>query len=148
MINAPTGTGWMVKSMTAAGREVLGALEIKAGEDLTDIVITFTDKAGEISGTLLDAAGRPAPEYFVFVFPVDKSAWNPYSQRLRPPMRPASDGKFRISPLPAGEYYMAALTDFEQENLYDAAFLEQVAAAAFKITLAEGEKKVQDLKIK
>jgi hypothetical protein len=148
VMSPSVGSGWMVKSTTAAGREVLGGFEVKAGEDLTDIVITFTDKTSEISGTLLDTAGRPAPEYFVFVFPADKSAWTPYSQRLRAPMRPASDGKFRISPLPAGEYYMVALTDFEQENLYDTAFLEQVAAASFKITLGEGEKKVQDLKIK
>ena len=144
----PVGTGWMVKSMSAAGREVPGGFEVKAGEDLTDIVVTFTDKTSEISGTLLDAAGRPAPEYFVFVFPAEKGAWTPYSQRLRSPMRPASDGKFRISPLPAGEYYMAALTEFESENLYDASFLEQVAAASFKITLAEGEKKIQDIRIK
>jgi hypothetical protein len=48
----------------------------------------------------------------------------------------------------SGEYYVAALSRFDPANLYDAAFLEQVAAQAFKITLAEGEKKVQDLRIK
>ncbi len=145
---SPPGSSWMTKSVVTRGRDALqSGFEVKAGEDVTDIVITFTDRTSQISGTLVDAAGRPAPEYFVFVFPADKSAWTPLSQRLRPPMRPASDGKFRISPLPQGEYYMAALTDFEPENLYDAAFLEQVAAAAFKITLGEGEKKIQDLKI-
>jgi hypothetical protein len=67
---------------------------------------------------------------------------------MRPPVRPASDGKFRVGQLLAGEYHMAALSRFDPANLYDAAFLEQVAAASFTITLAAGEKKVQDIKIK
>ncbi|HYN07471.1 MAG TPA: hypothetical protein VES67_08790 [Vicinamibacterales bacterium] len=42
---------------------------------------------------------------------------------------------------------MAAVTDFEFADLYDASFLEQLAAGAFKITLAEGEKKGQDIRM-
>jgi len=46
-----------------------------------------------------------------------------------------------------GEYYLAALTDFDRNDVDKAWFLEQVAAAATKITIGEGEKKTQDLKI-
>ena len=142
-----TGT-WMQKAVMVAGRNVLeSGLELRAGEDVGDVAIVLNDQPAEISGTLLDSAGRPAPEYHVFVFPTDKAAWVQGSLRLRPPVRPASDGRFRTMSLLAGEYYVAALSRFDPANMYDAAFLEQVAAAAFKITLAEGEKKVQDLKI-
>ena len=62
------------------------------------------------------------------------------------PVRPASDGHYRVMSLHPGEYYVAALSRFDPNNLFDTGFLEQVAAAAFKITLAEGEKKVQHLR--
>ena len=57
------------------------------------------------------------------------------------------DGKFKFAGLPPGEYYMAAVTDYEYTDLVDASFLEQLTAGAFKITLAEGEKKVQDIRM-
>jgi len=143
-------TSWMMKAVMVGGRNVwgTGGIEIRPGEDVSDVTVVLTDQIGEVSGTLLDSNGRPAPEYHILVFPADKNAWTQASQRMRPPVRPASDGKFRVSQLLAGDYYVAALSRFDPANLYDAAFLEQVAAAAFKITLAEGEKKVQDLRIK
>jgi hypothetical protein len=143
-------TSWMMKAVMVGGRNVwgTGGIEIRPGEDVSDVTVVLTDQIGEVSGTLLDSTGRPAPEYHILIFPTDKNAWTQASQRMRPPVRPASDGKFRVSQLLAGDYYVAALSRFDPANLFDAAFLEQVAAAAFKITLAEGEKKVQDLKIK
>jgi hypothetical protein len=142
-------SAWMQKAVMVAGQNVYeGGLEIRPGGDLADIDVVLTDRSSEVSGTLLDAAGRPAPEYYVFVFPVDKTAWTQLSPRLRPPARPASDGRYSVTRLLPGEYFVAALTSFDSANLYDTAFLEQVAAAAFRITLAEGEKKVQDLRIK
>ncbi len=91
---------------------------------------------------------RPAlAGYFVFVFPTDKTSWYQGSRRMRPPTRPASDGKYRITGLPPGDYYVAALTDFEPNDIFDASFLDQLIGASFKITLGEGEKKTQDLKL-
>ena len=144
-------TTWMQKAVMVGGRNVWesGGFEIRAGEDIGDVTVVMTDQVGEVSGTLLHSDSRPAPEYHVLVLPTDKNAWTQVSQRMRPPVRPASDGRFRVTPLPAGEYYVAVLSRFDPANLLDAGFLEQVAAgAALKITLAEGEKKVQDLKIK
>ena len=144
-------TSWMMKAVIVGGRNVWGSgggIEIRPGEDVTDVTVVLTDQVGEVSGTLLDTNGRPAPEYHIFVFPADKTSWTQMSQRMRPPVRPASDGRFRITALLPGEYYVAALSRFDPGNLFDAAFLEQVAAASFKIALAEGEKKLQDIRIK
>ena len=49
--------------------------------------------------------------------------------------------------LPAGEYLLVALTDVMPNEWNDPKFLDSLAPAALKITLAEGEKKVQDLRI-
>jgi hypothetical protein len=138
----------MLKSARLAGQDVTDTLvEIRPNQNLSDLVLTFSDQITEITGRLVDGAGKPAPEFFVFVFPTDRAFWYQGSRRMRPPTRPANDGKFSVLSLPPGEYYVAALTEFDQTDIYDASFLEQLVPAAFKITLAEGEKKTQDLKL-
>ena len=73
--------------------------------------------------------------------------WSQTSRRIRQPVRPANDGGFKFANVLAGEYFLAALSDFDMADVFKPEFLEQVAAVAMKITIAEGEKKVQDLKI-
>jgi uncharacterized protein (DUF2141 family) len=143
---ATNGPTWSVKSVVSNGIDTLdSALEITTA-DVSGIVITFTDRPTELSGRLLDAAGRPAPEYSVVAFSSDRTFWTLGSRRLRT-ARPDSEGKFQMLGLPPGEYCLVALTDLDQADLADPAFLEQLAAASIKITLAEGEKKKQDLKL-
>ena len=140
---------WIVKSVMLGTENVADRpVAINAGARLSDVVITFTDRHAELSGRLVDTAGRPAPEFFVFVFSTNRAYWTPNAVRhLRPPTRPASDGTYRIAALPPGEYFVAALTEVDDTDIFDAAFLEQVAAAALKISVGEGEKKRQDLQI-
>ena len=93
--------------------------------------------------------GRQSPvvgDLIETLFPTNRALWRPAARRTRP-ATPASDGKFKLSGLPSGEYYMAAVIDYEYTDLFDASFLEQLAAGAFKITLGEGEKKVQDIRM-
>ena len=138
----------MTKSITVANRDIAdGNLEIQTNA-VEGITIALTDRVSEISGLLLDPAGRPAPEYYVFVFPADRSMWTPLSRRFRPPVRPGSDGKFTVASLPPGDYLLVALNDIQDEIFLDASFLEQLIPGAIKLTLGEGEKKVQDIRIK
>jgi hypothetical protein len=142
---APT---WSLKSAVSGGRNVLDTpVTILPGGDLSDVVVTFTDKVTEVTGVLLDQSGRPAPEFYVIVFPVDATRWAAQSRWLRPPTRPATDGRYRIAGLPPGEYYLAALVEFEQNAWYSPAFLEQIVPGAIRITIGEGEKKTQDIKL-
>jgi hypothetical protein len=83
----------------------------------------------------------------ILVFSTDRATWYPQSRRMRPPTQPGSDGMFRFTGLPPGEYYLAAVTDLEQGDWGDPGFMDQVAAASIKISLGEGEKKVQDIRI-
>ena len=139
------GPAWRVGSAIAKGRDVLDfPIDVGPGEDISGVVVTFTDATQAISGTLQDASGRPAPDYTIIVFPADKALWG-VARRIVT-ARPATDGKFTLN-LPAGEYMMAAVTDLTPNEQNDPAFLDQIVPAAFKITLATGEKKVQDLRI-
>ena len=143
----PTPT-WYVKSVTSNGVDTLDSgLEVST-TDVSSVVVTFTDRPTELSGALLDSSGKPAPGYWVVAFTTDRTFWGAGqgSRRLRT-ARPDSNGKFKIVGLPAGEYYLSALTDIQQADFADPAFLEQLAGASYKFALAEGEKKVQDLKL-
>ena len=63
-------------------------------------------------------------------------------------VRPGTDGKFIVRNLVAGTYHLAALTDVVPGEWNDPQFLEQLVAGAITLTLAEGEKKAQDIRIK
>jgi len=139
--------GWSLKSAMVQGRDVADVpLLIGPGEAVAEVVITFTDQPTEISGTLLDAAGRPNSAYSIVVFSTDRRFWLQTSRRTQA-VRPATNGTFKIAGLPAGDYLLTAVTDYDPTDLYDPSFLEQLQAAAYKLTLADGEKKKQDLKL-
>jgi uncharacterized protein (DUF2141 family) len=141
-------SGWALRSAVVDGRDVLDSpFEIRAGQSLQNMVVTFIDTPTEISGKLMDAAGKPMPGFAIVVFSTDRSTWSAGSRRISPPIQVATDGRYKATGLPPGEYFLAAITDYEQGDLGDVTFLDQIAAVAIKVTLGEGEKKVQDLKI-
>jgi len=144
---SPVVMGWTLKSVTLSGRDVADLpLELAPGASVAGLVATFTDQPTEISGTLFDGAGRPTSELSIVVFSTDRRFWLQTSRRTQA-TRPATNGTFKIANLPAGEYFMTAVTDYEPADLYDPSFLEQLQATAFKLTLADGERKKQDLKL-
>jgi hypothetical protein len=146
MGSAP-GLNWTLQSALAKGREVLDfQLEIGPNEEVGEMVLTFGDSTQEVSGTLQDATGRPAPDYTIIVFAADSKFWTTPTRRVRS-ARPGTDGKFSVLNLPPGEYRVAAVTDVAPTEINDPLFLEQLVAASVKFTLAEGEKRTQDLKI-
>src|SRR6185436_18844445 len=102
--------GWSLSSVVAGGRDILDVpLEIGAMGDVSGVVVTFTDRLAEVSGTLQSAANVPAPDYFVVVFPSDRTLWRPGARRVQF-SRPSTDGRFQIRDLPPGDYLVAALT--------------------------------------
>ena len=92
-------------------------IEIAAGQQVAGVVLTFTDRATELSGTLLDANGQAAPGYYVVVFSTDAAFWSPGSRRTPAPFRAATDGRYRFSGLPPGSYHVAAITSVDQIDL-------------------------------
>jgi hypothetical protein len=151
MVPIPQGAGpgssWRLLSVVVKGQDMLDfPLDIGPNDEIKDVVVTFTDATQEVNGTLQDATGRPAPDYTIVVFAADNRFWTNPSQRIRS-TRPGTDGKFAVTNLPPGEYRIAALVDVAPGDINDPAFLEQLVGASIKITLAEGERKTQDLRI-
>jgi hypothetical protein len=138
---------WFVKSATMGGRDVLdGAFEVGAG-DMSGAIITMTTRVSEVAGVIQDAAGRAAPEYFIIAFPADRALWMWNSRRIQQ-ARPSHDGAFAFRNLPAGDYLIGAVTDVEQHEWFEPAFLDGLVGVSVKLTLAEGQKAVQNLRVK
>jgi hypothetical protein len=123
-------------------------IEVSPNATPPELVVTFTDRLGAISGAVKNAAGQPVTDYRIVVFSADKSVWGMTSRRMRAPVQTERDGTFRVDGLPAGRYLLAAVTDLEPDDLTNLAFLDDLAKQAIPFTLADGEKKVQEIRVK
>jgi protocatechuate 3,4-dioxygenase beta subunit len=142
-----SGDGWTLKSALLAGRDVSDVpFEVRPGENVSNLVVTFTDRPTELSGVVYDQANRPIGSFPIVVFSSDRAFWTSGSRRVQL-IRPSSDGKFKTTGLPPGEYFVCAATEVDDEQLYELSFLELLVPGSFKITLAEGEKRTLDLKL-
>jgi hypothetical protein len=142
-----SSSGWYLQSATGNGRDAWDAwLDVGPGENL-DLVLTYTDRPTQITGTIRDGSGQPVLEPFIVVFPAERSRWVPGSKRLVA-VRPGADGQYSVAGLPPGDYLLAALSDVEPGEWNDPAFLETLAPAGIKISLTTGEKKTQNLEVR
>lgn len=147
-INGRPPEGWILRSVIINGTDVSDIpFDVTRGTNIDNLDFILTDRPAEISGVLQNADGSPATDYVLVVFSGDPRYRLAPSRRTHH-VRPDINGRFIVRNLPAGEYLLAAVTDIEPGQWNDRAFLNELAAASpIKITLAEGDKKVQDIRI-
>jgi hypothetical protein len=139
--------GGTIKSAIAAGEDILDfPLDVSGERDIGDLVVTLTDKVTELSGTLSDATGNPALDYVVLLTPKDQRYWIPGGRRIMT-TRPDSRGHYSFSDPPPGEYLIAALTDLEPGAQYDPDFLKTLVGASMAISITEGGRQTQDIRL-
>lgn len=144
VINLPgPPTRWRLSSATILGQEAVdGAVEIH--QSVTDAVITITDQLSSLSGTL-ESAGVAA-DYTLILFASDPGYWRPLSHRILT-SRVAGDGTYSFANVPPGEYWLAPVDDVEPGDWFDPTYLQRIEPTAIKVTIGEGEKKTQDLRV-
>jgi uncharacterized protein (DUF2141 family) len=141
------GEGWSLASSVVSGQDTLDfPVDVKPNQNVSNVVLTFSDKQAEITGAIVDAKGQPAPDYTIIVYPADREFWTSSSRRIRT-QRPGTDGQFTFGNLPPGDYRIAPVLDPEPGVWYDPSFLQQLDAGALRVPLGVGEKKVQNLRI-
>jgi hypothetical protein len=139
--------GWSLKSVVLDGRDITDTpIEIRAGQALSNVAITFTDKVSEVNGTITTETGTPMPDYTVLAFPTDPSLWRPQARQIMT-ARPDQTGKYRIRGLPAADYYIVTVDPAEQGEWFDPAYLDGHRAGAARVTLVDGDVKTQDFKV-
>jgi uncharacterized protein (DUF2141 family) len=144
--NPIDAAAWWGRSAVLEERDLFDGLIDVGRASMTDVVVTFTDKRSELSGSLQTSSGAPASDVFVIAYATNPAMWGPRARRVQA-VRPGVDGRFSIKDLPPGDYYLSAVTDVEQEELQEPKFLEELVKASIKISIGEGEKKVQDLRM-
>lgn len=140
-------SAWKVQSMMLGTRDLRDAPLTFEDGNVEGASITLTDQPSIVTGTLSAAAGTPAADYYVVLFPADRSLWHPASPRVKV-VRPAADGLFSAQGLPAGEYRLAALSDVEDDEWKSAAFLESLLGASLAVTVKDGATTRQDVRIR
>lgn len=141
------GEGWVVKSAKHGERDVMdGGVDLTQGTGITGMVVTLTRRPSEISGRVLDGASQPFSAFPLVIFSADRLHWTPGSRRVKY-VQPATNGSYVFAGLPAGKYYLAAVTELDAKELASAAFLESLIGSAITVTLADGERKTQDVKL-
>lgn len=134
-----TTTPWRVKSITAGGADVTG-LSIDATSDVSDIVITYTDRAGSIRGTVRDQAG-PDSRAAVLLFPARPDQWVNYGNsffRLKS-VRTSTTGTFVLDAPPVGDYLLIALPGDQIADWRDPVNLAALAPRAQRLTVRDSE---------
>lgn len=136
---------WIYRSTSVGGEDAIDRpIEIRGAVE--GLIVTFTDRPAQVDGKVQTAAGTPSPDAVVILFSADPTAWYSQSRRIR--SIPAdTDGSYSIKTLLPGDYLVIAVDDVEPGEWFDPAFLQRLVPAATKITIAEGEKKVQNVRV-
>ena len=143
----PGGLGWTIRSVRRAASDVTDSgFEAKNGDD-TILEVELTNKLTTITGLVTNARGAAAKDYTAIVFAQDPERWKGGNTRYQSTGRPDQDGRFNITGLPPGEYYIIALERVDSGEANDPEFLEKVHTRAERITLNEGETKTVDLRL-
>jgi len=134
---------WNGENHTYSGFDASG------GRDVEGVVITLTDNAPRLTGTLTRGTAEPAPGAVAIAFPVERELWTGYGitpARIRTAVADTA-GAFRFSSLPAGEYFVVAVEEEETYGWQDPTFLEQAQARAVRVAIGWGEAKTQHLQV-
>ncbi len=148
---SPLQPSWYVKSITAGTDDVLdSAHAFKQGDDVTVVIST---RAATLDGTVTDEKGQPAENASLVLFSDDKASWRMNSTWTRRLMG-GSQGRFRITGLRPGRYYVVALPREQMNTLFGAsdpkaelAFFEGLAKDATAIVINEDEQRTIDLRV-
>ncbi|HYN06780.1 MAG TPA: hypothetical protein VES67_05285 [Vicinamibacterales bacterium] len=140
----------LVKSIVADGDYTNRPFDTTSGSDITDVVITITDKPATLSGVVRDRQGTVIRQGAVIVFPVERELWARFG--VEPPrIKMASyfgNRGYQIPFLPAGEYFVIALEASQPDAWHDPRFFAAAVPLATRVTLAWGAPAVQDLTIR
>ena len=139
--------GWLLKTVRLNGQDVTDKpIDLTGMAPISGVDVVVTSRGGEVSGTALDAAGRPLPEGAVIVFAADSARWAAPSRFVK--MATLDErGGFRVAGLPAASYLAVAVArlapDWERP-----AVLEGLQGVASPFALAEGERQTLAIRVK
>jgi len=144
-INLPSG--WIVKSITHSGREIAdSSFELASGEEWNDVEVRVTKRSGTITGDIVNDQNAPVVEGTVVLFSTDNQKWFDSTRYVRA-TRPNQQGQWRVTGLPEGEYFVAAVDYVENGEWNDPEYLTSLRDVAAKLSVSEAGSATAHLKI-
>jgi len=138
--------GWEVVGATIDGKDVSHRAFDLTG-DVTTMVMTLSDRAAEITGTVRDSRGIGDPGAAILLFPADRDRWNdrgssPRDLRL---IRASQTGSYRLGSVPDGDYVVVAIPDEDASDWGNPDVLLAAMKIGTRVSMTKGAKKTLDL---
>ena len=144
---SPPTRDWSVKSIAAGPTNFVERPLVLDAADLGSLIVTFTDRVAELSGTVQGITPNTDEIFSVMLFPADPG-WIASAMGVRRPISVAvaRTGTFQVRvPIP-GEYFAVAISqDFSAEQT--PAFFASLSRMATRVSIPEGEKKTVSLPV-
>ena len=137
---------WTFTSARTGGRDI-SDVPLDLQQDVKDLVVTFTDRPAELSGSVRTEKGTPDPAATVLIFPADPERWRDYGPIPRRLQRTPSSlsGSYLFSGLPAGEYLVAAVAP-PPLNWQNPDMLRALAKLATRVTIGDAGPHTADIR--
>ena len=139
--------GWTFTSAIYQGRDLSEVPLDLESADISGVVAPLRMAHGvERHGPDIE---RRHPSTTVIVFPSDHTAWTSsgtVNRRRVRGTRTGATGSYKLTGLPAGSYYIAAVPEESAAESPDPKFLETLSATAARVTLDDGERKTQNVR--
>jgi hypothetical protein len=144
--NIAENVDWVVKAVLHNGVDVTDTpIDFAPGQTVEGLQVVFSRKRTEISGLITGERSSPDTDATVIVFSQEPSRWG-YATRYVRTGRPSQDGRYSLRGLPPHDYFVVAVKEVEAGQWQDPEYLESMSRQAIRISLGEGETRVQDLK--
>jgi hypothetical protein len=140
-------TAWSLKAVRLNGVDVTDSgFDVGTSQDISGIEVEVTNRVSALSGVVTNNRGEALSEYSTIVFSQDHERWNDAGRYFRTG-RPDQQGRYKVTGLPAGEYFAIALETVDTNESTSPEFLERASRSAMRFTLGDAETKSVDLKL-
>jgi hypothetical protein len=130
---------WQIKSVTFSGRDItytgVDAATLTGNDP---VVVTFTDKFTNVTGSVEDVRHRPVSNYAVVLLPAEAMT-GAAAQRFTRLLLPNQTGGFSVRGLPPGDYVAAAVAPLESGSEWNPAVQKAVRSTGHRFSLSEGQ---------
>jgi hypothetical protein len=138
---------WTLKAVRLAGTDVTDVpVAFRINANVSGLELVLTNRQSSLAGTVTGADGKPVRDYTLLLFAQDPAKWH-WNSRFLLTTRPDQAGRFKVTSVPPGAYYVVAVRDADPEEWADPENLDRLKTSATKVTIAEGEAKTIDLPI-
>ena len=131
---------WYLESVAAPAHPD-HLIEVRAGQNVGDVVLNMTDYRAAVTARFVTEAGLPAPAFITVAYPANPKEWD------TPPTlgRPRGDGTFEFRLRRPGTYRIGFILDYDPTRGLGPDILRDVDRTAVTVSLADGQTKTVKL---